>query len=162
MRTTQDRTINLHRIDGLDFLPAGQPGTLGGLSVQQIFINADLAKNANIGAATQTPDASTDPGEVNYRGASSFIGAATGNLFPRVFLDVASNYRYLAFNTIGTGDLRNGLFSCYYSSMTPYEQRRIRERTIVRGDSHEFAHGTKNPHSRVGLRRTPDWLLRYA
>ena len=44
MRDVTSRTSDLHRIDGLDFLAAVDPGTLGGLTAHQLLINADLAR----------------------------------------------------------------------------------------------------------------------
>ena len=79
------RTISLHRSSGLDFVAASSPGTLGGISNEQILTNANSAKQLEINASAQRRNL--------FRRLMAMEGesqptSSAGQSKPRFFLDV--------------------------------------------------------------------------
>ena len=105
------RLVSLHRSQGLDFLAGSDPGTLGGISVEEILANADSAKQLEINASAQKRQllerltAEEPKGE-----ASLHVTAASDEDSPCFFLDPAQ------IQVPGAhldGSLRNGWYGTF-------------------------------------------------
>ena len=105
------RLVSLHRSQGLDFLAGSDPGTLGGISVEEILANADSAKQLEINASAQKRQLLNRLTAQESEGEASLqVSAASDENSQSFFLDPA---KIQAPGAPLDGSLRNGWYGTF-------------------------------------------------